>query len=138
MMEPRQARKPTRGEHGQAAVEFALVLPVLLLITLVVCQVALSLNCYLVVTSASREGARRGAETNDTDAARKAAMSAAGGLPGTGPEVEVSFPEGRAKGSPVVVTVAYRMPLLLPGLERLISRLSFKRSTTMALERGSQ
>ncbi len=137
-MEPRQARKPTRGEHGQAAVEFALVLPVLLLITLVVCQVALSLNCYLVVTSASREGARRGAETNDTDAARKAAMSAAGGLPGTGPEVEVSFPEGRAKGSPVVVTVAYRMPLLLPGLERLISRLSFKRSTTMALERGSQ
>lgn len=137
-MEPRQARKPTRGEHGQAAVEFALVLPVLLLITLVVCQVALSLNCYLVVTSASREGARRGAETNDTDAARKAAMSAAGGLPGTGPEVEVSFPEGRAKGSPVVVTVAYRMPLLLPGLERLISRPSFKRSTTMALERGSQ
>jgi len=137
-MEPRQARKPTRGEHGQAAVEFALVLPVLLLITLVVCQVALSLNCYLVVTSASREGARRGAETNDTDAARKGAMSAAGGLPGTGPEVEVSFPEGRAKGSPVVVTVAYRMPLLLPGLERLISRLSFKRSTTMALERGSQ
>ena len=137
-MEPRQARKPTRGEHGQAAVEFALVLPVLLLITLVVCQVALSLNCYLVVTSASREGARRGAETNDTDAARKAAMSAAGGLPGTGPEVEVSFPEGRAKGSPVVVTVTYRMPLLLPGLERLISRLSFKRSTTMALERGSQ
>jgi len=137
-MEPRQARKPTRGEHGQAAVEFALVLPVLLLITLVVCQVALSLNCYLVVTSASREGARRGAETNDTDAARKAAMSAAGGLPGTGPEVEVSFPEGRAKGSPVVVTVTYRMPLLLPGLERLISRPSFKRSTTMALERGSQ
>ena len=137
-MEPRQARKPMRGEHGQAAVEFALVLPVLLLITLVVCQVALTFNCYLVVTSASREGARRGAETNDTDAARKAAMSAAGGLPGTGPEVEVSFPEGRAKGSPVVVTVAYRMPLLLPGLERLISRLSFKRSTTMALERGSQ
>jgi len=137
-MEPRQARKPTRGEHGQAAVEFALVLPVLLLITLVVCQVALTFNCYLVVTSASREGARRGAETNDTDAARKASMSAAGGLPGTGPEVEVSFPEGRAKGSPVVVTVTYRMPLLLPGLERLISRPSFKRSTTMALERGSQ
>ena len=131
-------RRPTRGEEGQAAIELALVLPVLLLITVAVCQVALALNCYMVVTAASREGARRGAETNDINAARKSALGAAGGLPGEGAAVEVTFPEGRSKGSPVVVTVEYRMPLLLPGLERLVSRPSFKRSTVMALERGQE
>jgi hypothetical protein len=101
-----------------------------------VCQVALSLNCYLVITAASREGARRAAETNDSGAARKAALASAGGLPGSGVDVDVSFPEGRDKGSPVTVTVVYKIPLLLPGLERLLSRPTFKRSTTMALERG--
>ncbi len=124
------------GAPGQASVEFALVLPVLLIMTIAVCQVAFALNSYLVVTAASREGARRGAETNDTEAARKAASSAASALPGQKPQVDVSFPEGRSKGSPVRVTVTYRMQLLVPGLEHLIPKARFSMSTTMALERG--
>jgi hypothetical protein len=123
------------GENGQAAVELALVIPVLLLIMVALCQLALTLNCYLVVTSASREGARRGAETNEVDAARKAAISCSRGLPGNAPDVDVSFPDGRAKGSPVTVRVSYGMPLLLPGLDRIIARPTFSRSTTMCLER---
>jgi Flp pilus assembly protein TadG len=114
------------GENGQAAVELALVIPVLLLIMVALCQLALTLNCYLVVTSASREGARRGAETNEVDAARKAAISCSRGLPGNAPDVDVS---------PVTVRVSYGMPLLLPGLDRIIARPTFSRSTTMCLER---
>ncbi len=125
-----------RGAPGQASVEFALVLPLLLIITIAVCQVALALNCYLVVTAASREGARRGAETNDADAARRASRSAASALPGQKPQVDVSFPEGRSKGSPVRVTVTYRMSFLVPGLEHLIPKARFSMSTSMALERG--
>jgi Flp pilus assembly protein TadG len=125
-----------RGQaHGQASVEFALVLPALLIMTVAVCQVALALNCYLVTTAASREGARRGAETNDPVAARKAAATAASALPGAKPDIEVSFPEGRSHGSAVKVTVTYRMPLLVPGLERLLPPARFSRSTSMALER---
>lgn len=124
------------GERGQAAVELALVLPVLLLVTVAACQVAMGLNCYLVVGSASREGARRAAETNDAAQARDASLVAAKGLPGGAPSVEVAFPKGRGKGSPVVVKVAYRMPLLLPGLGSLVPRPTFSRSTTMSLEKG--
>jgi Flp pilus assembly protein TadG len=123
-------------DRGQASVEFALVLPVLLLIVVAACQVAVSLNCFLVVTAASREGARRGAETNDAAAARKAAESAASALPGEPPRIEVGFPGGRDRGAPVRVTVTYRMPLLLPGLDRVVGRPEFSRSTAMALERG--
>ncbi|PKQ28101.1 MAG: hypothetical protein CVT63_04515 [Candidatus Anoxymicrobium japonicum] len=138
-------RKPDRAtgkvferQRGQAAVEFALVLPVLMLITVAICQVALAFNCYIVVTAASRDGARRAAETNDGEAARKAALSSTGGLPGSGPEVDVTFPEGRNKGCPVTITVVYHMPILLPGLDRLVPEPSFKRSSTMALECGAK
>ena len=66
------------GQAGQAAVEMAILIPVLMLMVVAVCQVALALNCYLVVTGASREGARRAAETNDTGAAAKAALPVSG------------------------------------------------------------
>jgi len=134
----REVQDCVAPESGQAAVELALVLPVLMIIAVAVCQVALALNCYLVITSASRDGARRGAETNDRNAATKAALASAKGLPGEGPEVNVSFPEGRSKGSPVAVTITYHMPLLLPGLDKLLSRPVFKTSASMALERGPE
>ncbi|MBU4194706.1 MAG: pilus assembly protein [Actinobacteria bacterium] len=123
---------------GQATVEFALVLPTLLIVVVAVCQVAMALNCYLVVTASSREGARRCAETNDIEEARKAALDASSGLPGDRPSVDVGFPEGRSRGSPVKVTVTYRVPLLLPGISHLIGEPSFSGSTSMALERGSR
>lgn len=128
-----------RGGHdsGQAAVEFALVLPVLMLVVVAICQVALTLDCYLVVTAASREGARRGAETNDSEAARQAALKAAEGLPGGPPEVQVGYPEGRGRGGRVKVTLVYRMPLL-GGLGGLLPQVRFSRSTTMILERDEQ
>jgi TadE-like protein len=132
----KEQRRRRVGSPGQASVEFALVLPVLLIMTVAVCQVAFALNCYLVVTAASREGARRGAETNDAETARKAVSSAASALPGQKPQVDVSFPEGRSKGSPIRVTVTYHMPFLIPGLEHLIPQAKLSMSTSMALERG--
>lgn len=116
--------------------ELILVLPVLLLVVAAVCQVALGLNCYLVIGSASREGARRGAETNDAGAAADAALKACDGLTGAKPRVSVDFPEGRSRGRLVRVTVSYRMPLLLPGLTKLVPSSDFKSSTAMALERS--
>jgi hypothetical protein len=119
-------------------VEFALVLPTFLLVVVAVCQVALFLNCYLVVTASSREGARRGAETNDAGEARLAALRSCRGLPGAEPEVNVDFPDGRSKGKPVRVTVDYRVPLLVPGVSSLLGEPSFSRSTSMVLERGER
>lgn len=125
-----------RSSRGQATVELVLALPVLLIVTAAVCQVAVGLNCYLVVTAASREGARRGAETNDTGEARKAAESAARGLPGEPAGIDVDFPGGRGKGNPIRVTVTYKMPLLIPAVGHIVPKPTFKGTTSMALEKG--
>jgi Flp pilus assembly protein TadG len=47
-----------RGDRGTAAVEFALVLPLVLTITLALLQVGLLVRDRLVVESAARAGAR--------------------------------------------------------------------------------
>ncbi|MBK5093225.1 MAG: pilus assembly protein [Actinobacteria bacterium] len=125
-----------RASRGQATVELALALPVLILVAVAVCQVAVGLNCYLVVIAASREGARRGAETNDVVETRKAAGNASKGLPGEPAGIDVEFPEGRGRGSPIKVTVTYRMPLLIPIVSHLVPQATFKKTTCMALERG--
>ena len=129
---PRIVRSNARG---QASVEFVLVMPLLLIVAAAFLQVAFSLNCYLAVTAASREGARKGAETNSVEAARRAALSAASTLPGERPRVEVAFPQGRSRGDPVRVTVTYHVPLVVPGLKQMLPDFRFRRSTSMALER---
>jgi Flp pilus assembly protein TadG len=133
----RKAGALSRSSRGQSSVELVMVLPVLMLVAAAVCQLALGLNCYLVIGSASREGARRAAETNDVSAASEAAMKSCGGLSGAKPRVDVDFPEGRSRGRPVRVTVSYRMPLLIPGLDSLVPSPDLKRSTAMALEKSN-
>jgi hypothetical protein len=124
-----------RGLEGQSTVELALALPVLILVTVAICQVAVGLNCYLVVSAASREGARRGAETNDVEETKKAAGDASRGLPGRPAGIDVEFPEGRGKGNPIKVTISYKMPLLIPIVGHLVPEATFKKTTCMALER---
>ncbi len=136
MSEASGGRGLLRDGRAQATVELALVLPVLLLVTAAICQLGLALNCHIVVTSAARDGARRAAETNDRERAARTTFDSAAGLPGDRPDVAVEFPEGRARGDAVRVTVSYRMPLLLPGLDRLVPRPVLRSSACMSLERG--
>lgn len=78
-----------RNERGAAAVEFALILPVLLLILIGIVEFSLAFNAQLSLNQAAREGARYMAIHNNTGAAATAAKNAAGRLaPAT---VSVSF-----------------------------------------------
>ncbi len=55
-------RKRVRlGERGQALVEFALILPVILLVMVGMLEFARAWNLHQVMTDAAREGARRAA-----------------------------------------------------------------------------
>jgi Flp pilus assembly protein TadG len=49
------------GEQGQALVEFALILPVILLVMVGMLEFARAWNLHQVMTDAAREGARRAA-----------------------------------------------------------------------------
>ncbi len=52
-------------ESGQAVVEFAIVLPILLLLVMGIIQFGFILNGQITVTSAAREGARLAAVSDD-------------------------------------------------------------------------
>ncbi len=53
-------RRKNRNQRGTAAIEFALVLPILVLLVLGIIEFSVALYDKAVITNASREGARTG------------------------------------------------------------------------------
>jgi Flp pilus assembly protein TadG len=107
--------RPKRRSHdsGAAAVEFALILPVLVLMILGMIEFSRAYNVQISLSNAAREGARVMAIHNDDTLARSAAVDAAPGLnPAlTTGEVSVS-PSSCTSGQTVTVTISHDLPLL--------------------------
>ena len=53
-------RRSVRGERGQTMTEFAVILPILLMLILGIAQLGIAFNNYLSLTDAVRAGARYG------------------------------------------------------------------------------
>jgi Flp pilus assembly protein TadG len=101
-----------RNEDGTAAVEFALVLPIVLAIVLALVQVGLLVRDRLLVESAVRSGARTAAVEPGDDAVRSAVLRAAPALDPSALSVSVS--RAGARGEPVTVTVDYAATIRVP------------------------
>jgi len=121
-----QARPSSIGERGSSAVEFALLLPILLLVLLALVQVGVLARDSLLLSQASRAGAREAAVQSSDAAVEQAVRTAAGGL--AAERLSVSVAWGGARGSPVTVSVGYQAPVasllagwLLPGSVSLSS-----------------
>lgn len=100
-------------EDGQAAVEFVLVAPLLIVLVLAIVQAGVAFNHYLAVTDAARAAARQAIEARIAGVTvtqiQQAAQNAAGGLDLTG-RVTVADPTDPTfthGGSTVTVTVTY-------------------------------
>ena len=108
---------PSHGESaasecGTAAVEFALVLPIVLAIVLALVQVGLLVRDRLLVESAVRSGARTAAVEPGDDAIRAAVLRAA---PVLDPDaITVSTARAGVRGDPVTVTVSYVASIRVP------------------------
>lgn len=96
-----------RRESGAALVEFAFVLPVLLLIIFGIIDFSRAYNAKQELTHATREGARVYAVTSNHTAAAAAFWSGAVGLDAT--KVAVTIPADNLcpPGSPVQVSATY-------------------------------
>lgn len=115
--------------------EFALVLPLLLLLTLAVVQVGLLARDQLAVTQAARAGARQAAVDPDEGAVRDAALGTAGVLDAG--LVEVAVTREGSRGDPVTVIVRYRDPIRVPLLSWLLpSEVALQASVTERQEFG--
>ena len=117
----------TRGsQRGQAAVEFALVLPVIAVMALGLIAVGLAVRNELAVELAAREGARAAAVSASPATASAAAAQRSVGLP-----IDVST---TASADTVTVVVTYTDPLDVPMIGRLVGTITHTASVTMAVE----
>ncbi|MEZ4479919.1 MAG: TadE/TadG family type IV pilus assembly protein [Dehalococcoidia bacterium] len=111
---PRAARYAD-GEAGESMVEFALVLPVLLLVLVGVVQFALVHHAHNVVTTAVQEGARlaaaEGADAIDGEQRTRDVLRS--GLGSTGESFAV---ETSDDGETVTVRASGDYPLIFPWL----------------------
>lgn len=124
-MTRRCVRSGLRAEHGQAMVEFALILPIFLLLVVGVLEMARAWNLHQALTDATREGARRAAvadprmaEQDSVHAAVWRGLSQAGYDPGAaGPAYDVDI-VGQWKVTGENIMVDVRLPYrfwILPG-----------------------
>jgi Flp pilus assembly protein TadG len=119
-------------EDGQAAVEFALVLPILCMLLLGIAQFGVAFNHYLTLTDAVRAGARQAAVSRPVAtpvaATESKVRAAATGLTSTDLLVTVTDPSGTPAtwdpGSDVKVTASYPYAIDLLGVVVASGRLS--------------
>ncbi len=116
-----------RAGQGQALVEFALVLPLLILFLLLASDIARAFDVYIAAGNMAREGAHYGSLTaaNARDAAgiREAALEEGATLAAAAPTVESALGEDPDGFASVHVTVTYAFhPLVaLPPIPKTIT-----------------
>lgn len=109
------------NKKGQALVETALVLPIILLILLGIIEFGLIFNSYLVVGNASREGARTAAVGATDTEIRTLVGNVATTLNAAKMTVSISPSQSvRKKGDEVSVTVVYDYNLMTPIISAII------------------
>ncbi len=107
--------------RGQAMVELAIVLPILLLLIMGIIDFGRIYHGYLAVTTAAREAARQAA-IGATDAEiEETALTAAAPLSATALTVQVSPGQSsRYPGTTITVEVHYRLPVLTPIVQKML------------------
>lgn len=137
-------RKVISEERGQAVTEFAVILPVLMMVLFAIFQFGVVFNNYIQVTSAAREGARKGAVSRNSGAcasvqttAINAAQAAAPGLnwgqSGAGVTVtDTCTNNAIQQGTDLTVTASYPWSVQIFGQSVVSGTLSS--TTTMRVE----
>jgi anti-sigma regulatory factor (Ser/Thr protein kinase) len=127
-------RPATRGtgDEGQAAVELALVLPLVAILLLALVQVGLIVRDQILVVHAAREAAREAAVDADPEVPKRAATASSTLDPG---RLTVETSDRGGPGSRVKIRVTYRAPTDVPLVGGAIPDVTLEASATMRVER---
>lgn len=117
-----------RSDRGQAAVELALVLPVLLLFLIALLQTALVARDQVLMQDAARAAVREASVGASIDRVRDAARRTLG-------DVDVEVRRTGGVGDPVTVVVHYRDHTDLPLVGPLYPDVVLHATATMLAER---
>lgn len=111
-----------REEQGQALVEFAITLSILLLLVLGGAEMTRLIHVFLVATNAARDGARTAAIGYDYSLVVSKVNQALGSWADKTHVIEITPVEDeRRAGEPVEVKVVIPVPLMTPILADILS-----------------
>ncbi len=137
----RRRRSRTGAEGGQAVVEFALLLPVLLILLFGTIEFGRVFLSYLVVVDAAHDAARVASLGGTTSAATAAADSAVqmAGLNGANLTVDVSGTQSGGEwvsGTSISVSASYPVPIIVPLFWPVLGQTFTVQTSVTMLEEG--
>ncbi len=109
--------KIIKSEKGASAVEFALILPILIMLVFGIFQFGIAYNNYITITHAAREGARRAAvdlDISNLSPLKQIIIDRAYPIPLTEADIDIRTPEGIKIGDPVEVEITYNITIEIP------------------------
>ena len=108
-----------KNEQGQTLTEFALVVPLLVVLVLAIAQFGVAFNNYVTLTDAARAAARKGAVSRESGSpqgdCQSAGYAAGQNLNNPGTDFVVSCSSSWSIGSDVTVTATYPYSISLLG-----------------------
>jgi len=140
----RARRGTTHHSRGQSLVEFALVLPILLFLFMILFDFGRAVYAYSTVSDAARQGVRYAIVNQTTATIQDKAAGAATGLGIATADVDVYFhPAGQTTGdcSPLdlgcvaEVRVPYRWTAITPIISDVIGQIDMSSTARMPIER---
>ncbi|TEB06998.1 TadE-like protein [Pelotomaculum schinkii] len=132
----RLIKKLIKNKQGQALVELALVLPILIMLVMGTVEFGRIFHSYLLITNAAREGARAGIVGLDDTAIRTKVKDASVSLGLTDSQISIEPAQSsRVRGVPLTVQVNYSIGLITPLLDAVLpDPFPLTTSTTMRVE----
>jgi len=139
-----RARRGTHRSRGQSLVEFALVLPIMLFLFMMLFDFGRAVYAYSTVSDAARQGVRYAIVNQTTTTIQSTAAGAATALGISPASVAVAFhPAGQTTGvcSPIdlgcvaEVRVPYRWTAITPIIADVIGQIDMSSTARMPVER---
>lgn len=128
--------KIIKNEKGQSLVEFAILLPFILLILLGILEFGIILNSYLTIHNAAREGARLGIVGGSNMEIENLIVEISPNLDAENIIVNITPTEGSRKfGGTLTVEVEYNYQVTIPIISNIINNLVvLEAQTSMRIE----
>ncbi len=128
--------KMKKNQKGQALVELAITLPILLLLVMGIAQFGMMLNAYLTIQNSAREGARLGIVGGSNAEINNLIISISSSLSPENLTVNVTPDElNRNSGETLTVSVSYNYHLTVPIISAMLHNVVvLKAQTTMRIE----
>ena len=112
-------KRKMKNERGQTMTEFALILPILLVLLFGIVQFGVIFNNYVTLTDAARTASRKGAvsrnESDPKGTCESAGYAAGTGLKNPGTDFLLTGSSSWQPGSDVTVTASYPYDISLLG-----------------------